>query len=50
MYSFAVLQHVTEEVLVTLLAEFHRILRADGVALWHILVDNEACSSTASTA
>lgn len=39
--SFAVLQHVAEDDLRVLLHEFHRVLRRDGLALWHFPVDKD---------
>lgn len=39
--SIAVLQHVTEDNLIALLSEFHRVLRQGGLALCHLPVDKD---------
>lgn len=43
--SFAVLQHVTEDALVAILAELHRVLRRGGLALCHVPVDKDTWRS-----
>lgn len=39
-YSFAVIQHVTDNVFLQILKTFHRVLKAGGTVLCHIVVDN----------
>jgi SAM-dependent methyltransferase len=44
-YSFAVVQHVTDEVLESILAEFKRVLKLGGIAVCHVVLNEEGLRS-----
>lgn len=46
-YSFAVIQHVTDEIFEMILGNLHRVLKNGGIALCHIVADGQNWSTEA---